>query len=71
MLIGQESKRLQLSRYNPGPQVWTLLTFVTMAVKNKGQLYVVRALVGFSEAPCYAGIHFILGSWYRKEELVS
>ncbi|KAI5478899.1 MFS general substrate transporter [Pseudohyphozyma bogoriensis] len=49
--------------------LWGVITFSTAAVKNVNQLYGIRALIGFLEAPAYAGTHFYLGSWYKKEEI--
>ncbi|KZT53557.1 major facilitator superfamily transporter [Calocera cornea HHB12733] len=49
--------------------VWAVLTFCESRVQTSTHLYIIRALVGFFEAPSFAGTHFILGSWYKKEEL--
>ncbi|GME65909.1 Vitamin h transporter [Neofusicoccum parvum] len=48
---------------------WGILTFAQSRVTNVRQLYVLRFFVGLLEAPVFAGTHFILGSWYRKQEL--
>lgn len=48
---------------------WGILTFAQSRVTNVHQLYALRFLVGLMEAPVFAGTHFILGSWYRKQEL--
>lgn len=34
-----------------------------------GQIYAVRFLVGLAESTFYPGIQYIIGSWYRKDEL--
>ncbi|RSH85676.1 hypothetical protein EHS25_003817 [Saitozyma podzolica] len=49
--------------------VWAVLTFCQSRVTKLWQMYLLRALVGFFEAPSFGGTHLILGSWYRKEEL--
>ncbi|KAL3418814.1 vitamin H transporter [Phlyctema vagabunda] len=49
--------------------IWGVLTFCQSRVTNVNQLYALRFLVGVAEAPVFAGTHFILGSWYKKEEL--
>ncbi|KIY53255.1 MFS general substrate transporter [Fistulina hepatica ATCC 64428] len=49
--------------------VWAVLTFCQSRVTRSWHLYILRACVGFFEAPSFAGTHFILGSWYRREEL--
>ncbi|KAL1643114.1 hypothetical protein SLS58_005083 [Diplodia intermedia] len=48
---------------------WGVLTFAQSRVTSARQLYALRFFVGLFEAPVFAGTHFILGSWYRKEEL--
>jgi ACS family pantothenate transporter-like MFS transporter len=49
--------------------VWAILTFAQAKVSKTWHLYLLRALVGFFEAPSFAGTHFVLGSFYRKEEV--
>ncbi|KAK4699614.1 MFS transporter, ACS family, pantothenate transporter, partial [Phenoliferia sp. Uapishka_3] len=49
--------------------VWAILTFCESVVSKPWHLYLLRALVGFAEAPSFGGTHLILGSWYRPEEL--
>ena len=36
---------------------------------SASQLYAVRFLVGLAESTFYPGIQYIIGSWYRKDEL--
>lgn len=48
---------------------WGILTFAQSRVTSARQLYALRFFVGLFEAPVFAGTHFILGSWYRKQEL--
>ncbi|EKG15414.1 Major facilitator superfamily [Macrophomina phaseolina MS6] len=48
---------------------WGILTFAQSRVTDAKQLYVLRFFVGLLEAPVFAGTHFILGSWYKKNEL--
>ena len=33
------------------------------------QIYVVRFLVGLAESAFYPGMQYVIGSWYRKDEL--
>lgn len=49
--------------------VWAILTFGESRIQKPAHLYAIRALIGFFEAPSFGGTHFILGSWYRPEEL--
>ncbi|KAF9469023.1 major facilitator superfamily domain-containing protein [Collybia nuda] len=49
--------------------VWGVLTFGTSAVHNVRQIYVIRFFQGIAESSTFVGTHFILGSWYKPEEL--
>ncbi|ORY29542.1 major facilitator superfamily domain-containing protein [Naematelia encephala] len=49
--------------------VWAVLTFCQSRVGKLWHVYLLRALIGFFEAPSFGGTHLILGSWYRREEL--
>ncbi|THV08700.1 MFS general substrate transporter [Dendrothele bispora CBS 962.96] len=46
--------------------VWGVLTFCTSAVHN---IYAIRFFQGMAEASTFVGTHYILGSWYKPEEL--
>lgn len=48
---------------------WGLFTFVQAAVKTPSQMFAMRFLVGLAEGPIFPAIVFILGSWYRRDEL--
>lgn len=48
---------------------WTILTFCTSRCNTSEQLYAVRFLVGLAEAGFYLGMQYLIGSWYRKDEL--
>ncbi|KAL0262485.1 hypothetical protein SLS55_001453 [Diplodia seriata] len=63
--------RPKLARYMlPTLEIaWGVLTFAQSRVTSARQLYALRFFVGLFEAPVFAGTHFILGSWYRKQEL--
>lgn len=49
--------------------VWAILTFCQARVSKAWHLYLIRALIGFTEAPSFGATHFLLGSWYKNEEL--
>ncbi|OIW27124.1 MFS general substrate transporter [Coniochaeta ligniaria NRRL 30616] len=49
--------------------LWGIVTFAQCRVTNVQQIYACRFIVGMLEAPVFAGIHFILGSWYSGPEL--
>lgn len=42
---------------------------VTAAVNNLTQLCVVRFFLGLAEASTYSGTIYIIGSWYKPEEI--
>lgn len=48
---------------------WTILTFCTSRCNTAEQLYAVRFLVGLAEAGFYPGMQYLIGSWYRRDEL--
>ncbi|KAG7287768.1 hypothetical protein NEMBOFW57_007283 [Staphylotrichum longicolle] len=62
--------RIRPSIYIPSLQIiWTILTFALCGVKNNTQLYVLRFLIGLAEAGYYPGLQYMIGSWYRKDEM--
>lgn len=36
---------------------------------NVSQVYALRFLIGLAESGFYPGMQYIIGSWYRKDEL--
>ena len=49
--------------------VWTVLTFSTSHCSTASQMYAVRFLVGLAESSFYPGMQYLIGSWYRRDEL--
>ncbi|GKT44499.1 pantothenate transporter liz1 [Colletotrichum spaethianum] len=49
--------------------VWAFLTMVSAAVKTTAQLCVVRFFLGLAEASTYSGAIYIMGSWYKPQEI--
>ncbi|KAJ5329304.1 hypothetical protein N7452_009694 [Penicillium brevicompactum] len=74
-VIGQIPCNLLLTRVSPRWVIptlevgWGLATICTSAVKNYQALYALRFLVGFFESGFYPGIHYMLGSWYKPQEI--
>ncbi|KAK5658150.1 hypothetical protein OQA88_2123 [Cercophora sp. LCS_1] len=74
-IIGEIPSNLLLTRirpsiYIPALQIiWTGLTMCTASVKNTTQLYALRFLIGLFEAGYYPGLQYMIGSWYRKDEM--
>ncbi|KAJ5103211.1 hypothetical protein N7532_003740 [Penicillium argentinense] len=48
---------------------WGLVSALTSQVKNYGGIVACRFLLGFVEAPFFAGVLFYLSKWYTKKEL--
>lgn len=49
--------------------VWSVLTIVMCKCTSAKQIYVLRFFVGLAESGFYPGMQYIIGSWYRKDEL--
>ncbi|PGH16790.1 hypothetical protein AJ80_05105 [Polytolypa hystricis UAMH7299] len=48
---------------------WSVLTILLIKCTNANQLYALRFFIGLAESSFYPGIQYLLGSWYRKDEL--
>ena len=49
--------------------VWTILTMCLSRCNTASQIYVLRFFVGLAESAFYPGMQYVIGSWYRKDEL--
>lgn len=49
---------------------WGFFTMLAFWAKNFSQLAAYRFLVGLCEGPFFCSIHYVLGSWYRPDEIV-
>lgn len=49
--------------------VWSVLTIIMSKCTSAKQIYVLRFFIGLAESGFYPGIQYIIGSWYRKDEL--
>lgn len=49
--------------------IWGGLTMLTATVKSPESVMVIRFFLGVAESSTFVGSHFILGSWYTREEL--
>lgn len=45
------------------------MTLLLIKCQNATQLYVLRFFIGLAEASFYPGVQYLIGSWYRKDEL--
>jgi ACS family pantothenate transporter-like MFS transporter len=74
-VLGEIPSNMILTRVRPSIWIpllevfWTILTFCTSRCNTAEQLYAVRFLVGLAEAGFYPGMQYLIGSWYRKDEL--
>ncbi|KAK0646728.1 putative MFS transporter Liz1/Seo1 [Cercophora newfieldiana] len=74
-IIGEVPSNILLTRVRPSiyipalQVVWTGLTLCSCAVTNTTGLYVMRFLIGLAEAGYYPGLQYMIGSWYRKDEI--
>ena len=74
-LLGQIPNNLILQKIPPRIWLpttclaWGLLTLGTGFTHHPYQIMVIRFFQGFFEASCFVGVQWILGSWYRPEEI--
>lgn len=48
---------------------WAVLTISLSKCTTATQIYVLRFFIGLAESAFYPGMQYIIGSWYRKDEL--
>ncbi|KAF9515950.1 hypothetical protein BS47DRAFT_1293193, partial [Hydnum rufescens UP504] len=74
-VLGQIPSNLVLTRVSPRiwiplvEMTWSLLTLATYRVQTPQQLFAMRFLIGLAESGFYPGMQYIMGSWYRGDEL--
>ncbi|MCJ1419397.1 hypothetical protein MMC32_005752 [Xylographa parallela] len=74
-VIGEVPSNILLTRIRPSVWIpsmevlWTILTMLLCRCNSASQLYALRFLVGLAESTFYPGMQYIIGSWYRKDEL--
>lgn len=75
-LVFQIPSLLLLSRpkiakyYLPTMEVlWSIVTFTQSQMRNERDIYGTRFLLGLLETPVASGTTYVLGSWYRPEEV--
>ncbi|KAK5109247.1 hypothetical protein LTR62_007229 [Meristemomyces frigidus] len=74
-LLGQIPNNLILQKVPPRIWLpitclaWGLLTLGTAFVQHPWQIMIIRFFQGFFEAACFVGVQWILGSWYKPEEI--
>ncbi|CAG1980000.1 unnamed protein product [Fusarium graminearum] len=74
-VIGEIPSNMLLTRIRPSIWIpacevtWSVLTILLIKCTNPTQLYVLRFFIGLAESTFYPGMQYIVGSWYRKDEL--
>ncbi|KAE8155316.1 pantothenate transporter [Aspergillus avenaceus] len=74
-VIGEIPSNILLTRIRPRYWIpamellWTVLTFSLSRCNTPTQFYVLRFFIGLAESTFYPGMQYIIGSWYRKDEL--
>ncbi|KAI0950668.1 hypothetical protein AcW1_007918 [Taiwanofungus camphoratus] len=74
-VIGQIPSNLLLTRIRPSlwiplmEIIWSALTMTLAASKSYRDLIAIRFLVGLAESTFYPAIQYVIGSWYKPDEL--
>ncbi|KAL2814676.1 major facilitator superfamily domain-containing protein [Aspergillus cavernicola] len=74
-VIGEIPSNMMLTRIRPRywlpamELLWTVLTFILARCNTPTQFYILRFFIGLAESTFYPGMQYIIGSWYRKDEL--
>ncbi|KAF5676183.1 transmembrane transporter transporter Liz1p [Fusarium heterosporum] len=75
MLVGQIPSSIIIHKIRPRiwmssmVVIWAGLTMASAACSTYAQLCAVRFLMGLAEASTYAGSVYIMGSWYKSNEI--
>ncbi|CAG8950622.1 hypothetical protein HYFRA_00002831 [Hymenoscyphus fraxineus] len=48
---------------------WSIFVLFLYKCNKASEFYAIRFCIGFFESAAFPGIHYVLGSWYRKSEL--
>jgi ACS family pantothenate transporter-like MFS transporter len=74
-VIGEIPSNILLTRVRPSIWIpacevtWTVLTMCLSRCNTATQIYVLRFFVGLAESAFYPGMQYVIGSWYRRDEL--
>ncbi|KAB5557843.1 major facilitator superfamily domain-containing protein [Coniochaeta sp. 2T2.1] len=74
-VLGEIPSNLLLTRVRPSIWIpacevtWAVLTILLAKCNTTTQIYVLRFFIGLAESIFYPGMQYIIGSWYRKDEL--
>lgn len=74
-VLGELPSNIILTRFRPSVWIptmevaWSILTFALSRAKTAKTIYILRFFIGLAESTFYPGMQYIIGSWYRREEL--
>ena len=74
-VVGEIPSNLIITRIRPSIWIpaceltWSVLTILLVTCKTANHIYVLRFFIGLAEAAFYPGVTYVIGSWYRKDEL--
>ncbi|KAH6889274.1 pantothenate transporter liz1 [Thelonectria olida] len=74
-VLGEIPSNLMLTRVRPSIWIpccevtWSVLTIVLAKCTSYKQMYALRFFIGLAESAFYPGMQYVIGSWYRKDEL--
>lgn len=74
-VIGEIPSNIILTRIRPSiwiptmEIIWTVLTMCVASCNSAPPIYALRFLIGLAESTFYPGMQYIIGSWYRHDEL--
>jgi len=49
--------------------VWSVLTMVLSTSKGFNSIVALRFFIGLAEASFYPAMHYVIGSWYKPDEI--
>ena len=74
-VIGEIPSNIILTRVRPSIWIpvlevtWSVLTMLISKCETSTQIYILRFFIGLAESGFYPGMQYLIGSWYRKDEL--
>ncbi|KAF7563921.1 hypothetical protein G7046_g184 [Stylonectria norvegica] len=74
-VLGEVPSNMMLTRIRPSIWIpacevtWAVLTICISKCTKVEQVYALRFFIGLAESAFYPGMQYIIGSWYRKDEL--
>ncbi|KAI8625212.1 MFS general substrate transporter [Xylariaceae sp. FL1651] len=74
-VLGEIPSNMILTKVRPSIWIpslellWSVLTILLAKCQTATQIYVLRFFIGLTESGFYPGMQYIIGSWYRRDEL--